>query len=290
MDDPFFNSNEIIIDLKIKKPNKYIVLLISILTVAILGITDYISGFEMSFSIFYLLPISFTILLSDFKLGIIISLLSAFSWYLADISSGHIYNSLFTPIWNSVMRFGYFMIHTYFFSQFIKLYEKTKINSLTDSLTGIANTRYFMEFFEREIKKAKRTNLPFTLLYIDLDNFKFINDTYGHQVGDSLLKMIAKTVNGSIRPSDIFARLGGDEFAILLPESDYSESNNLIKRIKKTIETELKKNNWPITVSIGAITYKNFENTISEMIKQADDFMYKVKKDGKNNIEHSLFE
>ena len=102
--------------------------------------------------------------------------------------------------------------------------------------------------------------------------------------------MIAKTVNGSIRPSDIFARLGGDEFAILLPESDYSESNNLIKRIKKTIETELKKNNWPITVSIGAITYKNFENTISEMIKQADDFMYKVKKDGKNNIEHSLFE
>ena len=290
MDDPFFNSNEIIIDLKIKKPNKYIVLLISILTVAILGITDYISGFEMSFSIFYLLPISFTILLSDFKLGIIISLLSAFSWYLADISSGHIYNSLFTPIWNSVMRFGYFMIHTYFFSQFIKLYEKTKINSLTDSLTGIANTRYFMEFFEREIKKAKRTNLPFTLLYIDLDNFKFINDTSGHQVGDSLLKMIAKTVNGSIRPSDIFARLGGDEFAILLPESDYSESNNLIKRIKKTIETELKKNNWPITVSIGAITYKNFENTISEMIKQADDFMYKVKKDGKNNIEHSLFE
>ena len=290
MDDPFFNSNEIIIDLKIKKPNKYIVLLISILTVAILGITDYISGFEMSFSIFYLLPISFTILLSDFKLGIIISLLSAFSWYLADISSGHIYNSLFTPIWNSVMRFGYFMIHTYFFSQFIKLYEKTKINSLTDSLTGIANTRYFMEFFEREIKKAKRTNLTFTLLYIDLDNFKFINDTYGHQVGDSLLKMIAKTVNGSIRPSDIFARLGGDEFAILLPESDYSESNNLIKRIKKTIETELKKNNWPITVSIGAITYKNFENTISEMIKQADDFMYKVKKDGKNNIEHSLFE
>lgn len=290
MDDPFFNSNEIIIDLKIKKPNKYIVLLISILTVAILGITDYISGFEMSFSIFYLLPISFTILLSDFKLGIIISLLSAFSWYLADISSGHIYNSLFTPIWNSVMRFGYFMIHTYFFSQFIKLYEKTKINSLTDSLTGIANTRYFMEFFEREIKKAKRTNLPFTLLYIDLDNFKYINDTYGHQVGDSLLKMIAKTVNGSIRPSDIFARLGGDEFAILLPESDYSESNNLIKRIKKTIETELKKNNWPITVSIGAITYKNFENTISEMIKQADDFMYKVKKDGKNNIEHSLFE
>ena len=188
------------------------------------------------------------------------------------------------------MRFGYFMIHTYFFSQFIKLYEKTKINSLTDSLTGIANTRYFMEFFEREIKKAKRTNLPFTLLYIDLDNFKYINDTYGHQVGDSLLKMIAKTVNGSIRPSDIFARLGGDEFAILLPESDYSESNNLIKRIKKTIETELKKNNWPITVSIGAITYKNFENTISEMIKQADDFMYKVKKDGKNNIEHSLFE
>ena len=290
MDDPFFNSNEIIIDLKIKKPNKYIVLLISILTVAILGITDYISGFEMSFSIFYLLPISFTILLSDFKLGIIISLLSAFSWYLADISSGHIYNSLFTPIWNSVMRFGYFMIHTYFFSQFIKLYEKTKINSLTDSLTGIANTRYFLEFFEREIKKAKRTNLPFTLLYIDLDNFKFINDTSGHQVGDSLLKMIAKTVNGSIRPSDIFARLGGDEFAILLPESDYSESNNLIKRIKKTIETELKKNNWPITVSIGAITYKNFENTISDMIKQADDFMYKVKKDGKNNIEHSLFE
>ena len=290
MDDDFFNKNDIVIDFRIKKPKKIIILLISIASVVILGITDYLSGFEMSFSIFYLIPISLTILLGDFKLGILISLLSAISWYLADISSGHTYQSIFTPIWNSIVRFGYFLIHTYFFSQFIKLYEKTKMSSLTDSLTGVANTRYFTELFERELKKAKRTKLPFTLLYIDLDNFKFINDTYGHQMGDSLLKIISKTISESIRPSDIFARLGGDEFALLLPESDYKESKSLIKRIKRTIETQLQKNNWPITLSIGAITFKKFDSTISEMIKQTDDFMYKVKKDGKNNIEHSLFE
>jgi len=290
MNTDFFTNEDIVLDIRIKKPRKIFVLIIGLISVVILGITDYISGFEMSFSIFYLIPISFTIFFGDSKLGVIISLLSAISWYLADISSGHIYQSLFTPIWNSVVRFGYFMIHTYFFAQFIKLYEKTKLSSLTDSLTGIVNTRYFIELFERELRKVKRTNNAFTLCYVDLDNFKFINDTYGHQVGDSLLKLIARTVNQNIRPSDIFARLGGDEFALLLPESEYTESDKLIHRIKKTIETELKENNWPVTLSIGAITFKKIGSSISEMIKQADELMYKVKRNGKNSIEHFLFE
>lgn len=285
-----YGNDNIINNFELKKPNKYLVLILSILLVLILGITDYISGYEMSFSIFYLIPISIAVFLTDFKFGLIISILSTISWHLADIYSGHIYLNILIPFWNSIVRFGYFILHSFLFSQFIKSYEKTKINSLSDSLTGTINTRFFYELFNRELKKAKRTNLAFTLVYIDLDNFKSINDTYGHQYGDSLLKLVSSLIIKNIRPSDIFARLGGDEFALLLPETDHYSFDLVIKRIRAIIETELKKNNFPVTLSIGAITFKIFNSTIDEMIKQADELMYNVKRKGKNNIEHYLCE
>lgn len=282
-------NDEIIIDWKFRRPNRYLVLTASIFLVLVLGVTDYISGYEMSFSIFYLIPISLTVFLSDFKSGFIVSVLSAITWFVADISSGHEYQTIFIPLWNSTMRFGYFILHSFFIYKFIRLYQETKINSLTDSLTGAVNSRFFMEIFEREVKMARRTGRPLTLVYFDLDDFKLINDTFGHNSGDSLLKMMARLIAEHIRPSDVFARLGGDEFSVLLPETDSDNSIGLIRRMKELIELELKKFSWPVTLSIGAVTFRVFDLGIEEMIKQADDLMYQVKKSGKNNIEHVCY-
>lgn len=290
MNSGFNNDDEIEITWKIKKNNKFTVLFVSMLFVVILGITDYISGYEMSFSIFYLIPISLTVLLSDFKSGLFISILSTIVWYTADIYSGHTYQNILIPVWNAIMRSGYFVMHSYLFSRFIILYKKVKIDSVTDSLTGTINSRYFYELFEREVKKAKRTKLAFTLAYFDLDNFKLMNDTYGHQAGDMLLKTMSNLINDNIRPFDVFARLGGDEFALLLHESDFDESDTVIKRIKEIIDTELKIKKWPVTMSVGAITFRIFNKSIDEMIRQADHLMYSVKSNGKDKIEHHLDE
>jgi diguanylate cyclase (GGDEF)-like protein len=282
-------GNEINISFQIKRPPTYITMTMAIITVLILGLTDYLSGYEMSFSIFYLIPISYSIVFSGFRTGIIISLLSAVVWFWADILSNHIYSNLLIPIWNAVMRLGYFALHSFFLSQFLVLYQKTKDLSLTDSLTGINNWRAFQEFFNREFKKAERTKKPFTLLYLDLDNFKILNDTYGHSAGDRLLMIIARKTVELIRPTDIFARLGGDEFALLLPETDVGDAKVIIHRVWQALLQEIKSNDWLVTLSLGAISYRDFNLTIDEMMKSVDNLMYDVKKNGKNNIKHITY-
>ena len=93
------------------------------------------------------------------------------------------------------------------------------------SITGAANWRYFEEYAQKEIVRERRSKRPLTLAYFDLDNFKQINDSFGHDVGDDLLKMVAKIIQSQLRPSDMLSRVGGDEFAILLSETGYDGAN-----------------------------------------------------------------
>lgn len=242
----------------------------------------------MSFSIFYLIPISFAVLLSNFKIGMIISILSAITWLLADIYSGHIYSNFLIPLWNSIMRFGYFTLHSYFLSRLMILSNKYKIDSLIDPLTEVYNNRLFYELLQREANKAKRTKMPLTIAYFDLDNFKSVNDNYGHFMGDVLLRNVASIVKGTIRSSDIIARIGGDEFILLFPETDFESSSVLISRINEKLKQKMKEKNLSVTISIGAITYIVLDENIEEMIKNVDSLMYKAKNEGKNRIEHII--
>lgn len=283
-------NNEVNISLKVKKPKRIYVLFLSLLIILILGIADYISGYEMSFSIFYLIPISLAVIFSDFKTAFVVSIFSAAAWFFADIFSGHKYQYFLTPYWNALMRFGYFILHSFFLSKFLILYNKAKIDSFTDPLTGIYNIRYFYELFERELKKAKRAGREFTLIYIDLDNFKKVNDSFGHLKGDLLLQNFSNLVVENIRSYDIFARAGGDEFLILLPETDFEVSNRIIIRIKELTEKKFYKDDLKVTLSIGAITFKRFDMSIDAMINEVDNLMYNAKEMGKNKIEHIRYE
>ncbi|MCB1189047.1 MAG: GGDEF domain-containing protein [Leptospiraceae bacterium] len=256
----------------------------------LLGYIDLYTGYEFSFSIFYLIPITFTVLYADFRFSIVISIISAAFWLFADIYSGHKYQNTIYPVWNTFMRLGYFLLHSFFLSKFLILYKITKQNASIDLLTNAVNSRFFHELLNQELKKSQRNKRPFTLIYMDLDNFKSVNDTYGHLAGDSLLKLISSLIIKNVRTSDIFARLGGDEFALFLPETGFEESKQIIKRLKQIADMEFSKNNWNVSLSIGAVTFKTFNLSVEEMILQTDNLMYKVKKKGKNNIEHNLRE
>lgn len=279
-------DNEITIDIRFRKRPKYLVLPAVLALVALLGIADYITGIELSFSIFYLIPISLTVVLVDFQYAVIISVCSALSWYLADFYSGHTYGHFLVAIWNTLMILGYFMLHSFFLNKLLVLYGAMRVGAMTDPLTRAVNTRYFYELFERETGRARRTGSPFTLAYLDLDNFKAMNDTHGHQTGDRILLAIADSIRNKIRGTDVFARMGGDEFAALFPDSDYETSNALLHRIHEQVNSEMLANNWQVTMSVGAITYYRFDASTHDMIKQADELMYGVKKKEKNNIEH----
>ena len=153
-----------------------------------------------------------------------------------------------------------------------------------DGLTGLANRRAFYEGAELERKRSLRYSRPLSIAYIDLDNFKAVNDEQGHEAGDQLLASVGKLLRENVRAEDIVGRLGGDEFAVLLPENNYDNAVKAIAKIHGVLNATAKKNAWNIGFSVGMITYNIPPETVEEMIHAADQLMYSVKHGGKNRF------
>jgi diguanylate cyclase (GGDEF)-like protein/PAS domain S-box-containing protein len=157
-----------------------------------------------------------------------------------------------------------------------------------DPLTGLANRRAFYEGAELERKRALRHSRPLSVAYVDLDNFKQINDRMGHEVGDQLLIQIGSILQNTLRAEDLAARMGGDEFAILLPENDYESARTAVYKTHRMLTDMAKDKKWPVTFSIGMVTFSVPPESVEEIVRVADDLMYSVKHNGKNSIATSF--
>ena len=155
-----------------------------------------------------------------------------------------------------------------------------------DPLTGAANRRHFYDLLQREIERSRRHQDPFTIAYVDLDNFKAVNDQYGHTVGDELLCAVVEYAKSHLRKIDLVARLGGDEFAFLFVETGLKSAQTLIPRIQHDLLVKMQANGWPVTFSIGVLTCIATLHTTDEIIKMADDLMYSAKRKSKNTIKY----
>ena len=155
----------------------------------------------------------------------------------------------------------------------------------TDSLTGLANRRYFRTLAEAEISRQMRSNRPLSLLYLDIDYFKCINDQHGHQTGDLVLSAVADYFRQSLRDQDIIARIGGEEFAILLPDTSSVQALEIAERVRTGFST-LKSGSLPatveLTISIGLTTLDGQSVPLDELLNQADRALYEAKKSGRN--------
>ncbi|MDH5487040.1 MAG: GGDEF domain-containing protein [Gammaproteobacteria bacterium] len=253
-----------------------------------IGIIDFLTGYELGISLFYLLPVSAATWFAGRSTGIAIAVISAFIWFTADLMSGHLYSHPAIVYWNTGIRFGIFLVVTLLLAALKKAHEHEKELARTDNLTGAVNARFFYELVKMEIVRSQRNHRPFTLAYIDLDNFKTINDSLGHNVGDKVLRAIVQHAVSRLRKTDVVSRLGGDEFAFLLPETDQAAAQVFISKIQLSLLEELRRNNWPITLSIGVLTCVDTPVSPDELIKQADGLMYSVKNNGKNSICYSV--
>lgn len=168
-----------------------------------------------------------------------------------------------------------------------KYQEKLKTMAHCDSLTNLYNRRYFYDLANPIISLSKRNDKPICVCMIDIDNFKNINDTYGHQIGDSVIKSLANKLCDFTRESDIVARYGGEEFIVLLPNTNIHGAKSIMQKICTHIEKlEFTLNNIQIqfTISIGISEYEKSQN-IDEFIHQADNALYVAKNAGKNRVE-----
>lgn len=156
--------------------------------------------------------------------------------------------------------------------------------ALFDPLTGVSNRNNFFVLAEQVLHQAKRYGRPFSLAFIDLDNFKLVNDQQGHHEGDAALKAVAEVMNMSLRQADIIVRIGGDEFVVMFPETDYSMALLVLKKLQASLLREMKRMSWPITFIIGAVVCRNYTGSADELLRLADKCLYTVKSGSKNDI------
>lgn len=155
------------------------------------------------------------------------------------------------------------------------LTRKLHDESLRDSLTGIFNRRALIDYMERELEIAKRYDLPLCLVYFDLNYFKPVNDTYGHEAGDEVLRQVGRSLRTIIRNVDVPARLGGDEFCIIMPRCDIDNARKPIDRLIKDFDRNC---SYDVTLSIGVVqTGPEVYEELNELIKRADGLMYEAK-------------
>jgi diguanylate cyclase (GGDEF)-like protein len=166
-----------------------------------------------------------------------------------------------------------------------ELNEKLQEMAYLDYMTGIHNRRYFFENSKKMISFAKRKKHTLSLAMIDIDKFKNINDTYGHDIGDEVIKVVANTVVGRLRDSDLFARFGGEEFILMFPDTKLSDAIKIVNRIREDISNCIVNKDISFTISAGVVEMDLENETLEEVIKNSDEYLYKAKQNGRNRVE-----
>lgn len=164
--------------------------------------------------------------------------------------------------------------------------EELKVIALHDQLTGIPNRRYAESFLNAKINEYKDLGIALGVIFGDIDNFGNFNNTYGHELGDKVLKTVSNTMLNAIRKNDLIGRWGGEEFLVILPAIDYDELEKNAEKIRMLVENSILRENGAelhITISLGATMIKK-EDYLQSLVKRADDLMYESKKSGKNRV------
>ena len=251
----------------------------------VIGALDVITGFELSFSIFYLLPIGLVAWYVGRWQGQVFSVMSALVWLYADLDAEHIYSHWAYPLWNAGTRLVVFGLVVELLDRMHQSLRRERKLALSDPLTGAANTRQLRQRLELELARHRRTGQPLALVYLDLDNFKHVNDRWGHAEGDEVLRVVVQSLQRRLRATDLVARMGGDEFALLLPETHADEAERLVETLRARLVGAMRERTWPVTCSVGVVCCARVHGVgVADLLRRADALMYQVKHQTKDDV------
>jgi diguanylate cyclase (GGDEF)-like protein len=256
---------------------------IALAGIVLVGLMDYATGYEISFSLFYLGPVALAAWYAGRRNAIAIAILAAGVWLSADTAAGHPYTHPLITMWELLVRLGVFLMLGLSLVALRAALNRERDLARTDVLTGLSTRRAFEEQLEHDLKLIQRRHGSLTLAFLDLDDFKHVNDSYGHAEGDRVLRITGRVLRDSIREADTVARLGGDEFVLVLPDTDPHGAAEAVSKIRRDLRLSLAAGapKAMVSFSVGAITFLEAPHSKEEALKAADTLMYAAKNRGK---------
>jgi diguanylate cyclase (GGDEF)-like protein len=262
--------------------------------IGLVGWLDAATGTDFGFSLVYLLPVLLGAWLHGRMLAVLLAVEAAALWWLVESQTAA--HSPLAHAWNGITRLSIFLMMGVGLAvlredreRFQVLLAREAMFARTDPLTGLENSRAFRENAARDLARARRDRVPVTLVYVDIDNFKWVNDQHGHKEGDAVLAEIAGMMRALLREGDHAARLGGDEFGLLLWDADADAGEKVAARIIDAVRALGR--GYPgsaLGASAGFATLGDSMATVDDLLQAADDAMYQVKRSGKGAARRSL--
>lgn len=251
-------------------------------------VADYFAGKYIALFTLYIIPIMIATWKIGLKSGIFFSLAACFAGFSTQFALEPESQGVYI-LTSTLVRMGVLSLLVYSgwkIKILVRLLDKV---AEEDFLTGLLNRRGFFLHGQLELERMIRARQSISMVYIDIDNFKWVNDNKGHGVGDKLIQELAKTIKENIRRTDIVARLGGDEFVIMLLSSSSIGALQVAKKIFTAIQKKPFSNDYIVGVSMGIASFNTSPNSLEYALKCADDLMYKVKQANKNGILQGQF-
>ena len=268
-------------------PGKVTAIVLLALSVAAV---DYSTGSEIRVYPFYFLPIALTASVIGRRGAYLTALLCTILWFVSNALGGMHYSSQWIWLWNGMVEGSAYLVVATLVSKLQETLQRERDSARTDTLTGLLNVRAFHERAPALIGLCHRESSPVVMAYIDLDNFKKVNDVEGHQRGDEILRIAAQIIRSSLRTTDLLARFGGDEFVVLLPNASTEAAAETLERLRESIESSMRAERCDVTASIGAVAYQHAPISLEEVIRAADSTMYDAKRSGKNRVQVAVID
>jgi diguanylate cyclase (GGDEF)-like protein len=193
-------------------------------------------------------------------------------------------SGLAVAYWNLISEAGFIVLIVSLMARLRTALQAARALALQDPLTGAANRRAFYQQASTAIQRSHRSGAPLSIVYLDVDDFKRVNDRFGHQQGDRVLTTLAQSLQRAVRAGDLVVRLGGDEFAVLLPETGPDMARGLATRLRDGLQAAMTTSGLPATFSIGVLTFARPPASVDDLVARADALMYDAKQSGKNSL------
>lgn len=255
----------------------------------LLGLLRTATDADFTFASLVVLPVLAIAWIGGKRDGLVVAFLASTVWIVGDITaSERQFSAAWVPWANAVTRLMTYSLVVLLAAKIRRQFAKEHEYATRDALTGLQNRRDFLEAGAAEVERAKRYGHSMAVIFLDLDDFKQLNDSQGHDAGDAALRATAKALIKALRSSDRIARLGGDEFAILLPEIACAAASEAGRKVLLAVNTALQPF-APVKASIGIAWFVEADRLLPAMLKAADELMYEVKESGKHDMRSRSF-